>query len=51
MPAKSKAQYRLMQGVASGSIKVKGLSKSEAKDYVKKTKSYSALPSKKKKRG
>jgi hypothetical protein len=48
MPARSKAQYRLMQGVASGSIKKKGLSKKVAKEYVGKTKSYSSLPKRKK---
>jgi hypothetical protein len=39
-----------MQGVASGSIKVKGLSKKKAREYVNKTKSYSALPAKRKKK-
>jgi hypothetical protein len=50
MPARSKAQYRFMQGVASGGIKAKGLSRSKAKEYVNKTKSYSALPKKRKRR-
>lgn len=35
MPPKSKAQARFMRAVASGSIKKKGLSKKEAKEYVK----------------
>lgn len=34
MPPKSKAQARFMRGVASGSIKKKGLSKTTAKEYV-----------------
>lgn len=35
MPAKSKAQYRFMKAVESGSIKQPGLSKEEAKDFTK----------------
>ena len=37
MPAKSKAQYGLMQAVAHGTAKhkPKGLSRAEAKEYVK----------------
>lgn len=36
MPATSKAQFRFMQGVASGSIKPKGgLSKAKAAEFVK----------------
>jgi hypothetical protein len=35
MPAKSQAQFRLMQGVAHGSIKKEGLSKAQASEYVK----------------
>lgn len=34
MPATSKAQFRLMQAVAHGSAKVKGLSKAKAAEYV-----------------
>ena len=34
MPAKSKAQFKFMQGVAHGSIKKKGLSKKKAAEYV-----------------
>jgi hypothetical protein len=35
MPAKSKAQYKFMKAVESGSLKVPGLSKKEAKEYTK----------------
>lgn len=35
MPAKSKAQYKFMQAVASGAVKQKGLSRKEAAEYVK----------------
>jgi hypothetical protein len=35
MPPKSKAQARFMRAVASGSIKKKGLSRSEASEDVK----------------
>lgn len=35
MPAKSKAQFRFMQAVAHGGLKKEGLSKKEAKEYVK----------------
>lgn len=34
MPAKSKAQYRFMQGVAHGNIKAPGLSEHKAAEYV-----------------
>jgi hypothetical protein len=34
-PAKSAAQFRFMQGVAHGSIKASGLSKSKAAEFVK----------------
>lgn len=34
MPPKSKAQARLMRGVAAGAIKKKGLSRKQAKEYV-----------------
>tara|TARA_R100000808_G_C2154069_1_gene164761 strand:- start:2110 stop:2280 length:171 start_codon:yes stop_codon:yes gene_type:complete len=43
MPAKSDKQYRYMQLVASGKIKKKGLSKAQAKEFLKHGK-----PSKKK---
>ncbi len=36
MPARSRAQFRLMQGIAHGSIKDKGgLTKRKAAEYVK----------------
>lgn len=47
MPAKSKAQARFMRAVASGSVKKKGLSKKEAKEYVS-GHSTKGLPEKKK---
>jgi hypothetical protein len=34
MPAKSKAQMRFMHGVAKGSIKKPGLSKTKAKEFT-----------------
>jgi hypothetical protein len=35
MPAKSQAQFRLLKGIASGSIKPKdGLTKAKAAEYV-----------------
>lgn len=34
MPAKSRAQFRLMHAVASGHAKKSGLSKAEAREYV-----------------
>ena len=35
MPARSKAQFRLMKGIAEGSIKPKGgLSKATAREFV-----------------
>lgn len=48
MPAKSRAQYRFMQAVAHGTAKKKpkGLSKREAKEYVK-GQSPKGLPEKK----
>jgi hypothetical protein len=47
MPAKSKDQFRFMQGVLSGSIPApKGLSKAEATDFVKGV-DYKKLPKKK----
>jgi hypothetical protein len=35
MPAKSKAQFGFMARVASGKSKVKGLSKKQAKEFLK----------------
>lgn len=35
MPARSKAQFRLLKGVAEGSITLPGMSKKEAKEYTK----------------
>jgi len=49
MPAKSKAQFRFMQGVAHGSIKAPGLSRKKAAEYVK-GQSPKSLPEKKSKR-
>ena len=49
MPAKSKSQFRLMKAVESGSVKLPGLSKKEAKEYTesnKGKKAYSKLPEK-----
>lgn len=34
MPAKSKAQYRLMQAVAQGDVKLPGLTKEKAAEFV-----------------
>jgi len=34
MPATSKKQYRLMEGVAHGSIKLPGLSPQKAAEYI-----------------
>ena len=50
MPAKSKAQFRFMQAVAHGTAKnkPKGLSKTEAAEYVE-GQSAQALPEHKKK--
>lgn len=48
MPARSKLQYRMMQGIAHGSIKKKGLSVAKAKEFVKGV-AYKLLPKKKKK--
>jgi len=44
MPAKSKAQFRFMKAIASGSIKKPGLSKKEADEFVSGQK-YSKLKS------
>jgi hypothetical protein len=48
MPAKSKAQARFMGAVASGSLKKPGLSKEQAKEYIRGQK-VSKLPEKVKK--
>lgn len=34
MPAKSRAQFRFMKAVESGSVKAPGLSRQEAKEYT-----------------
>lgn len=47
MPAKSKAQFRLMKAIEQGDVKVEGLSKKKAKEYTKGQK-YKTLPSTKK---
>jgi hypothetical protein len=49
MPSVSKAQSRLMHGVASGSIKGSGVSKKVAQDFVAadKGKSQAKLPQRK----
>ena len=50
MPAKSKAQFRLMAAVEHNPrfAKKVGIAPSVGKDFVKATKSYKALPAKKK---
>jgi len=48
MPAKSQAQYRLMQAAAHGKTRA-GVPKKVAREYVKKTKSPGRLPEKVKK--
>jgi hypothetical protein len=50
MPAKSKAQYRFMQAVARGSIKAKGLSRKEAREFVEGV-NYRLLPERSKRNG
>lgn len=51
MPAKSKAQFRLMQGIAHGSIKPKGgLTRAKAAEFVS-GQSPKGLPKKAKKKG
>lgn len=47
MPSVSKAQTRFMAGVASGSIKKKGLTKKKARDFVNWS-TYKQLPARKK---
>lgn len=53
MPSKSKAQSRLMHGVAAGSIKGSGVPKKVAKEFVAadKGKSQAKLPERKSTRG
>lgn len=47
MPAKSKAQFKLMKGIAEGSIKPRGaLTKKVAQEYIK-GQSSKGLPKKK----
>lgn len=46
MPASSRAQFRLMKAVESGSLKIPGLSKKEAKEFTKENKKVSELPEK-----
>jgi len=52
MPAQSKSQYKFMQAMASEGAKnrPKGLSKEEAAEFVRETKSPDKLPKTKKKR-
>lgn len=45
MPATSKAQFRFMKGVESGSIKAPGLSKPKAAEFTDDT-DYGDLPAK-----
>lgn len=49
MPAKSKEQFRFMEGVIHGGIKAPGLSPSKAKEFVENV-DYQKLPKKKKKK-
>ena len=53
MPAKSKAQFKLMAAVEHNPVFAKkaGIKQSVGKDFVKATKSYKALPAKKGARG
>jgi len=46
MPIKSKKQLRLMEGVAHGTIKKEGLTKSVAKEYIDKTTDFKKLKEK-----
>lgn len=48
MPTKSKAQFRFMKAIESGSLKKKGLSRKEAKEYTE-GQDYEDLPKKAKK--
>lgn len=49
MPAKSRAQFRFMQGVAHGDIQARGLNRAKAAEYVS-GQSPKGLPERKKKR-
>lgn len=49
MPAVSKAQFRFLKGVESGSIKAPGLSKKEAAEFTRGQKP-KGLPEKKRKK-
>src|ERR1700740_303646 len=51
MPATSKAQFRFMKAVESGSVKKKGLSKEKAKEFTSENKSLKNLPEKKDSKG
>ena len=44
MPAKSKAQFRLMKAVQYGNLKIPGLSKKEAEEYTDSNKGKKAYP-------
>lgn len=48
MPAVSQAQYHLMQMVAAGKRKLKGLSRTEAKEFIRSTPNPRKLPKRKK---
>ena len=50
MPAVSKQQFKLMQGIRRGSIKKRGMSPMMAKEFTEGV-DYKSLPKKKKKRG
>lgn len=50
MPVSSEKQRRFMYGVMSGSIKKKGLSKKEAKEFIDSTPKGKKLPFKVKKK-
>ena len=47
MPARSKSQLRFMYAVASGKVKKKGLSATQANEWIHSTKDKSELPEKK----
>lgn len=49
MPARSQAQFRLMQAIASGNLKQEGLSPAKAKEFVQGV-DYKKLPKQKKPR-
>lgn len=50
MPVTSKAQQRFMAGVASGSIKRKGLTKQQAQEFLDATPKGKKLPARAKKK-